>query len=195
MKKIFLMFIFIINLFANSLETDLIGAHLDYKEYDSSNHIIDSDKSKFYEMKGIKVKYRGNCLLKYFLNLEFLYGQTIYSGRTMDGTPLYTKQKNVYILNLSSGIFLVNNFYLSLGYRKWNRGKSNYIGDYDEVYKWKYIGYGYEYYIDSPKLLVLMNLEYQKAFDASLNAYIGNGINLDLNDVYGWKIATNFMYN
>ena len=118
---------------------------MDYEEV-VNGYIIDEDTSKFFDLNGISIKYSDNYILPYFLKAEYAYGKTEYIGQTQNGSPLNVTQKNVYILNLEGGIHILSNpFYLSAGYRFWNRGKSNYEGDYNEKYYWSYLGFGYLY--------------------------------------------------
>jgi len=194
MRYFIILIIVLSEIFAASLEVSLTSLKMNYEEINSNNRIIDSDKSKFYEMSGVRLKYRGNYFLNYYINFEYIYGKTTYSGATWNNLPLYVTQNNVYILNTSSAIFLFKNFYLSIGYRKWNRGVSDYSGDYNEIYKWNYIGYGYEYFVGFSKILIVMNLQYQKAFNASLKANLGEGVELELLDVNGWNFASNLIY-
>jgi len=76
---------------------------------------------------------------------------------------------------------------IGFGYRFWNRGKSNYIGDYDEEYSWKYFLIGSVFDIDINKYNFGLNIQYQKGIDAKLKAYIFNGLTFKLK-TKGYKI-------
>jgi len=150
---------------------------MDYEEYLNSS-LLDKDSTNLFDLNGIRVEVLES---DYFLSSEFAYGKSIYQGKTWSGKDLRLNQKNVTIFSLRSGYFLNKTLYILGGYRRWNRGKSDYEGDYDEVYYWPYIGVGKFFKINRFSAF----FEYQYGINPKLKVFLGSGAVLKLGSVNG----------
>ena len=187
MKKISLFFL-TTTLFSMQTQMYYFFMKENYKEY-FKNRVIDRDYSSFSDMQGIgfKMKYK---LLK--AKLEILTGNAIYDGSTQSGKKLKVKIDNNSLLNLL--LSFGKNINLDLGYRLWNRGKSNFSGDYEEQYYWPYIGVSINYKINSNNLTFIPSIAYEKAINPKLTILIGNNPTLDLGNTNGYNIELPLFY-
>ncbi|WP_457560591.1 hypothetical protein [Caminibacter sp.] len=203
MKK-FLIFIFIIFnsfMFAKSLNFYSYSLLLDYKEY-QNGVVIDKDYSSFGDIVGAGIEYRDNWG-PWYLSLKFegSWGSSTYEGATWNGEPLKNKQNGFYLYNLNAAIGS-RYLFLTLGYREWNRGKSEFSGDYDEVYYWGYWGLKYEYPFIFENIAFIPQISYLMAIDPKMKAKLGNEPVLDLGNTIGRNIilplffkTDNFTFN
>jgi hypothetical protein len=160
---------------------------LDYKEY-VSGRVIDKDYTNFGDLLGVGYKFEKNYnRISYFVRIEFAAGESNYKGSTWDGTPVSTRQKGVYIFNTEGGAGF-RNFNLVLGYREWKRGKSDFEGDYDEVYYWPYFGVRYKYEFYFKNFAFLPEFGYQMAINPKMKVKLGNQPVLDLGETQGYKL-------
>jgi len=188
MKKISL-FLIMAFLYADSFNYYFFSIQENYKEYYAGS-VIDRDYNSFGDLNGIGINYIRNY---YYSDLYFVaeaaYGTSIYDGAYQDGTPIKSKQKDVQIYNLRAGIYS-RGYILELGYRFWNRGKSNIEGDYNEQYYWPYISTGVMYKIKFSTVSIDYYLKYNYAVSPKIKVYLGNNPTLDLGDTSG--IETQF---
>ncbi len=181
-KIIMLMLLFVIypKLHAQSLNLYTYTLLLDYREYQNGS-VIDRDSSHMGQILGVGVKYRKriNEYLYFFATIEGSAGSSSYNGSTWNGEPLENTQNGFYLFNTNAA---VGNRYLFLmfGYREWNRGKSNYAGDYDEVYYWPYWGVKYEYPLFGENFAFIPQVSYLAAINPQMKANLGNKPVLDL---------------
>jgi len=158
-----------------------------YTEYFNSK-VIDKDKNKFFDIKGIGISLKNN-LIKY--TFEYAKGIAYYEDDTQIN-PLKIKEKNVYLINtfLSFG----NPFSIDIGFRCWNRGKSEYEGDYNEKYYWPYAGISLTYKFYLNKLIFHPLFSYQKAINPKLKIFLGNSPTINLGKTTGYKIEFPLFY-
>jgi len=157
---------------------------LDYKEYVNSS-VIDKDYTEFGDMVGVGIYYQSQTRpFKFTFRFEYAGGESTYEGATWDGTPIKNNQTGVYILNTEAAIGR-KNFFLTLGYREWNRGKSEYVGDYDEKYYWGYFGVRVEHKLYFGNIAFTPQFSYQMAISPKLKVYMGNDPILDLGTTTG----------
>jgi len=188
MKNIILVLMFCFFAYSSNIEYYFYSIDFDYKEYNSNGSYLDGDSSNFGSVKGIGVKYSDRSLFPFYLKGEYAYGSTHYDGSTWGGTPIRLTRDGVYLFTLEGGIHPFKNpYYLALGYRYWNRGKSDYAGDYDEKYYWPYLGFGYFYLFKVNKLYLGTDLQYQYALNPKLDVELGSGTTLDLGVTNGLK--------
>ena len=161
---------------------------LNYKEYVNGN-VIDRDYSSFSDILGVGVKYSDRF---YYLKGEYASGRSTYEGSNTNGDYLKNRQNGVYILNVEGGIG--NYFYLIFGYRKWNRGKSDYVGDYNEVYYWKYWGIKYAYPFKFEDGSFIPEAGYRLAIDPKMKAELGSGAVFNLGVTSGTFIELPFIF-
>ena len=191
---------------ADTIELSLSGLKLNYKEY-ISGKVTDSESGSFDELYGINIKFEKR-IGKFILNSNFEYnrGETTYTGSSWGGNPLSFKNKNVYIYNFN----FVNKYSLfddntklgigklyvlgGVGYRFWNRGTSNYNGDYDEQYKWPYFLVGGEINDRFHSINIALQAYYQQAVNPKMKAYLGNGVTYNLGKTYGYRISLPIKY-
>ncbi len=208
MKKILFLSVTVSSiLLANSLEITLSTLKFNYKEY-SSGKVVDSVNSSFNNLPGINIKFTKK-IGKFILNPNFEYnrGITHYSGSTWGGTPIFLTSHNVYLYNLNligkynlfgnKTSIRKHNLYImgGLGYRFWNRGKSDYTGDFNEQYKWAYYLLGGETKIQfNNKFTIGLQACYQKAINPKMKAYLGSGVTYNLGKTDGYRISIPVKY-
>ena len=199
MKKLFFVLIFIKCLFSSSIEYYLYSIDMNYKEYDTNGAYLDGDYSDLGDLNGIGIKlYSNNLNYRYYLKGEFAYGSSTYVGYTWGGDYLVLYKNDVYMINLQSALFPGRkNYYLGLGARIWNRGKSDYPGDYNEIYYWPYVTLGYYNVFNLNLFYLSTEFAYQYAFLPKLKADFGSGTTLSLGTTTGYKveIKTYFKYS
>ena len=185
MKKI-LLIIFNLLLFGDTFNYYFFSLKENYKEY-SLGKIIDKDYNSYGDMLGLGIKYNKNLgYLNFYLLTEATYGESIYDGAYQNGVAFKARQKNVGIYNLKAG--LSDNFYiLELGYRFWNRGNTDSIGDYNEQYYWAYIGFGFENYLKFNSFEINYYLKYNYALSPKLKIYLWNNPTINLGDTRGYE--------
>jgi hypothetical protein len=164
---------------------------LNYKEYIKGN-VIDKDYNNFGDIFGIGVKYSNNKYFYYYIKGEFSNGSSFYDGADWNGNKLKSKQNGFYLFNLETGIGKYLNFFL--GYREWNRGKSNIDGDYDEIYYWSYFGMKYSCEFIFNKFYFYPEAGYEMAINPKLKIKMGNNPILNLGDTTGGFIELPVYY-
>ena len=187
MKKIS---IFIaVSLFAMDINPYIFSVKENYKEY-LSGVVIDKDKNSFFDMSGIGIKLKQNI---FKFTLEYAYGNADYNGATQAGEKIKAKEKDVYIIN---SLFSIGDpLSLDIGYRFWDRGSSNYSGDYEEKYYWSYVGASFNYRFHFKKFSFNPLISYQYAINPKLKILLGNNPTLNLGDTRGYKIELPIYYN
>jgi hypothetical protein len=127
--------------------------HMDYREYDENNAILDSEKSYFADLSGAKfgLDYRlpatDGTFSQLTLSLNVLTGTTAYTGAYLNNGSGYgsVTSTSANIIMELDGAYLygvpVSDMFdvfggVSLGYRRWERGLSS---SQIEVYSWGYI--------------------------------------------------------
>ena len=175
-------------LFAMDITPYFFSVKENYKEY-INKKIADRDYNSFFDLSGIGIKLKQNFFKAY---LEYAYGDAIYDGAYQDGTKIKAKENEVYIINAL--ISIGNPLSIDLGYRFWNRGKSNYEGDYEEEYYWPYLGLSLNYNFYFYNLSFKPILSYQYAIDPKLKILLGSNPTLDLGNTRGYKIELPIYY-
>jgi len=208
MKKLFLISGMLISfLLANSLSVSFSGLKFDYKEY-SKGEVIDSESSKFNDLYGINFDYRYDINKNYKINalLEYNRGKTKYKGSTWGGTSLSNYKDNVYLINGKLNIeclwlsdvtkYARGNLYLAggLGYRFWNRGKSDYAGDYNEKYYWSYYNIGLKEDIFAGVIQTGFAVYYHKAVNPKMKADLYGTTTFNLGKTEGYRVKIPFIY-
>lgn len=194
MKKL-LIVLFSVWIYANT-EFYTYSIKLNYKEYVNGN-VIDKDYSHFGNILGLGIKYSDiyispSYIFNYYLKVEFSGGNSYYAGADWSGHPIHSKQNGFYLLDLEAGIGRY--FYFFVGYREWNRGKSDYEGDYDEKYYWNYIGFKYSYKFDFSKFYFYPEAGYTMAIDPKSKVKLGNEPVLNLGNTTGGFVEAPFYY-
>jgi len=191
MKKLILGLVAATALYSAELNIYTFTVKMDYNEYSTDGAFLDGDSSNFGDLNGLGLKYTYN---DHYLEAEISYGKSKYEGSTWGGDKLYLTKDNVSIINAEGGIY-VNRLNLFVGYRFWNRGKSDYIGDYDEQYYWPFIGVGMRNiypYLDGE---ISTRLAFQYAIKPKLDAELGSGTTLDLGTTVGFKFQMDGKYD
>jgi len=188
--SIVLMLIFMLNI--NRLAKDsnstiyisFVGMNMDYKEYDNSGKLIDSEKSSYAEMVGFEtlLEYRFDKSKKSYSQIDcdlmLLGGETTYKGSYLNSTLPYgsvvSDTKNIVIdVSMSYKHTTVLNmskftYGLGIGYHYWDRILSS---TQTEIYTWysvrPMIGFGYMFQKD---LSLAVNVEYQYGFNTLMSA-------------------------
>jgi len=136
------------------LSTSLVGMSMDYREYDESNEILDSETSKFTEMVGPELRGRYTHLHQnqnyssIGINLTYLSGTTEYKGARLDPVTLTYGAYGSYVGTTKNRILdtsvdysfthaykrgLEFSYGVGVGYRSWRRELSP---SQIEVYAW-----------------------------------------------------------
>jgi hypothetical protein len=167
---------------------------MDYREY-QNGVVIDRDYTKLGKMLGIGILYKNNeySAFRFYIKGEYAAGNSIYDGETWGGTPLNNLQKNTYIYNIEGGVGLHGTYFI-LGYRFWDRGKSDYPGDYDEQYYWPYIGIKYTFVLGNSQMALIPSISYESAINPKLKAQLYGGITYDLGATNGLNLELPFYY-
>jgi len=208
MKKLIIASLIGVGLYASTnVELMYSALKFNYKEYSGSG-VMDEEKSKFNDLKGINLLISQDInKFKLTFNVEYNKGSTKYTDFTWDGTPLQLTENNAYLYNARFiGGYLLGmdetrlgygKVYLDggLGYRFWNRGKSNYAGDYDEKYKWKYWLIGININENFNKFNFDLNFYYHKAIQPKMNADLYGGTDFKLGTTKGYRIEIPIRYN
>lgn len=180
--------IFVNFIFAFEIKPYFFSVKENYKEY-ISNKVIDRDYNNFCDLSGAGIYLKQNF---FKLNFEYAYGNATYKGADQTGKKLKAKERNVYLINslLSVGKYI----YFDLGYRFWDRGKSNYGGDYEEQYIWPYVGLSFNYNFYFSRFSVEPLIAYQNAFNPKLKILAGNTPDIKLGHTYGMKFELPLTY-
>jgi hypothetical protein len=181
------MFLAVISLYAAKINVYTYSLLLNYDEYVNSKR-VDGDSSSFGKIVGVGVRYEDK--LSYadmFFNFEISGGESTYDGMDMQGNELKTKQKGFSLLDGEIGIGK-RYFYVLYGYRRWNRGKSSYEGDYDEVYYWSYFGAMLTYGVKVEGISFNPSFSIKKAINPTLKVKLGNEPLLELGSTYGYSL-------
>ena len=176
-----------------SFETEILFSAIKFNYVEKENgKFLDSETCNYSKYAGIIFSVTKKSDFFYNIGIEYNKGETTYTGSTWGGTPLKLTKENSFLYNIYSkvGYLLYEDktnlgtgkIYpvIGIGYRFWNRGKSNYIGDYDEEYSWKYFLIGSIFDIDMKKYSFGLNIQYQQGIDAKLKAYLFNGLDFKL---------------
>ncbi|WP_200763427.1 hypothetical protein [Nitrosophilus alvini] len=189
----------------DSFEIGLQTLKMDYKEYDTGGNFLDGDSTDLFgDMNGINAKALFHLKDVYYIgaSIEYTKGKSHYEGSTWGGTPLSLTKDNVSILQPEISLIGKKEYNygtlhskIAFGYREWKRGKSDYSGDYDETYKWKYfyIGAGYKKEI-AKRVSLGFSLGYQKALSPEMKAYLYDGATFKLGNTEGFKIEIPLEY-
>jgi hypothetical protein len=153
-----------------------------YKEY-FSGVVIDRDYSKNFDILGVGINYFSEGIFDYYLKGEFARGDSFYDGMNSSGEKIQTKQNGFYLANMEFGIGKY--LYFFGGYRVWNRGKSEFNGDYDEIYYWSYIGFKYKCRFDFNIFYFSPEAGYTLAIDPKMKVKMGNQPLIELGETTG----------
>lgn len=207
MKKFLFIILICIFAFADNLSLSISGLKFNYKEY-NKGQVIDSESSKFNDLVGINFFYQYDINKNYKLDtlIEYNRGKTKYKGATWGGSPLKYNEKNVYLFNTNLNIeslwltdvteYAKGDLYLigGIGYRHWNRGKSNYSGDYNEKYYWSYYRIGLKEDIFVASFKTSLGFYYHKAINPKMKADLFGKTTFDLGKTYGYRFAFPIIY-
>jgi hypothetical protein len=194
MKKLLLTTAFTSLVLLNATEThiDLLASFLktNYKEYQGSN-VLDGDHSSYSDMVGADIdiyQYFDSNRDRLFVGIEYNEGSTTYNGQTWGGKSLTLKENDTFVFNsrliyesyLNTYEFesYIEKMYFDygVGYRYWDRGLSNYPGDYREKYKWPYFILGFTATERFAKFDYETTFIYHRAISPEMEADLGNGI-------------------
>ena len=184
-----------------SFETEILFSAIKFNYVEKENgKFLNSETCSYSKYPGIIFSITEKNEFLYNISIEYNKGETTYIGSTWGGTPLKSISKNSFLYNLSlkigylfyedkTNLGTIGKVYpvIGIGYRFWNRGKSNYIGDYDEEYSWKYFLIGSIFDIDMSIYSFGLNIQYQQGIDSKLKADLFNGLTFKLK-TKGYKI-------
>ena len=189
------------SLMANNISFFVSGNKIDYKEFYNSQ-VLDSEKSQFGDMKGFKISSEINRdKLSLLLSFKYLKGNTIYDGSSWDNKKASFKESGVFIYQtkMDIGYNLISNINIigGIGYRLYNRGKSNNINDYNEKYKWKFYEIGLSIDKRFNKIFAGIKGLYHKAINPILEAEFFGGVTYKLGktDGYSLIIPVGYQFN
>ena len=177
-----------ISLFAMDINPYFFSVKENYKEYINGIN-IDKDSNSLFDINGVGIKFKESIFKG---KIEYAYGEATYNGATQSGNKVKVKETEVYLINALFSVGYPLSF--DLGYRFWDRGKSDYQGDYEEKYYWPYIGISLNYDFNLYNFSFKPLLSYQRAFNPKLKILIGNNPTLDLGTTKGYKIELPIYY-
>lgn len=183
----------------NNLTIGFSGLNMNYIEYDSNGAFLDSEKSSLNEIYGVDASLTFPLSQRVNTNLYGSYhsGSTVYNGSTWGGTSVSVTHEDVSIITMegtidydlikkSNGTPLSFKVKTGVGYREWDRGLSNHIGDYNEVYSWAYGIIGTSVSYDISKVLnVGFGFDYKKSFYGNMDVNLDSKFKIPLDDIDG----------
>lgn len=183
--------------YKNEMILGISGTKVHYQEF-IKGEVLDGEYSDYEDMLGFNYSYSRKLSndFKFLLDNQISFGSTDYKGQTWGGDKISFTQEKVKISNIQLGIQyqLFDNDLISidlknqLGYRNWYRGKSDYVGSYEELYKWIYLTFGADFNFHINSILNIgIGFDYNKALDASLETGIIGFEKTDL-EVKGYNI-------
>ena len=184
----------------SSFETEILFSTIKFNYVEKENgKFLDSETCSYSKYPGIILSISQKNESFYNIGIEYNKGETIYTGSTWSGTYLKLTKNNSFLYNIYSKIgyllyedktnLAIGKIYpvIGIGYRFWNRGKSSYIGDYNEEYIWKYFLIGSVFDMNTKNYSIGVNIQYQESINAKLNAYLFSGATFKLK-TKGYKI-------
>lgn len=187
----------------NNFTIGVSGLKMDYTEVDSSGSFLDKDSSNLSDIVGIEASLSFPLSKNFNGNIYGSYhnGSSSYDGATWGGTPLSFTHTDVTIINMEGTIDydLIEKSHSSplsmkiktgLGYRNWDRGMSDYVGSYNEIYSWAYgiIGTNLSYDLNK-NVNIGLNFDYKKSFYGNLEIGLDSKTNLALDNVDGMTFS------
>jgi len=198
MKQVLLIVFFLVSISLSakesgySLSAALVGMSMDYREYDNSSIILDSEKSAFYEIIGSEFildyteVYNNNTYAQAGIEMLFLGGRTEYVGSLIGsglgyGSNLSTTQNNIsdiavyymYSHTFTNGLNF--GYGIALGHRSWERILS---ASQIEVYYWYSVRPRIKLTYNFSSLSLGALLEYQYGISPKMSA---TGFSSDFN--------------
>ncbi len=203
------------NLFAGdnkvTYSMSLVGMSMDYKEYDRSGTLINSEASQFTDIGGFEIGY--DFLLskdmQRYAKLEtsvlYLTGDTSYTGSLLGsgapyGSVVSTTANDVIDTRIAYQVYreidsmFSYNYGLGLGYRYWRRALS---ASQIEEYTWFSVRpkIGLEVSIN-PQIMLSTDIEYQYGIKPTMTATnIGGDFNLGSADILAFGVGMNYQLN
>ncbi|MDB2562067.1 DUF481 domain-containing protein [Sulfurimonas sp.] len=212
-KVIILVFVLSLSIQAkeNRLSTSvaLVGMSMDYREYDFSGNILDSEMSGFTDIMGVDMGLQfllnetSSSYIKLETNLMTIGGYTDYVGSLLgSGQPYgsYVSRTVNNIIDVDINVKMQQKitdsfelqYALGLGYRYWERSLSS---TQIEIYEWYSLRtmLGAHYKL-SKKLKIGAEIEYQYGFNETMSAS-NLGSNFDLGGADIMKISIPLVYS
>ena len=187
----------------------MVGMSMDYREYDKTGAILDSEESPYTDITGAEMSlgYVFNKDMSAYshikLNLMLLSGETKYIGSYIgSGQPygsVVSKTQNIILdtdvsfihTNIYNSIFEFS-YGLGLGYREWERALS---ASQVEVYKWYYfkpiVGVSVKV---ADRVKLGANIEYQHGFDTVMTSS-NPKLDFTLGGANIWELSVPISYN
>ncbi len=220
MKNILRLFILIsffsINSYAKNLNisssVSLVGMSMDYREYDDSGQILDSEKSDFTDLTGIEMNIgyffdkEASVYNQVNINLMLLSGQTKYVGaysfieNSKYGDAVGTTEDTIMDTDISYkrtnilSRYIDINYGIGLGYRSWKRELSV---SQVEIYKWFSLRpmLGAKFAIND-NLNIGIALEYQYGIDPKMSeSTFDYDFSLGSADIFELSLPVSYKYS
>ena len=187
----------------------MVGMSMDYREYDKSGSILDSEESPYTDITGAEMSLgyvfdKDTSAYSHLkLNLLLLSGETKYVGSLLgSGNPYGSyvgKTQNIILdtdvsfvhTNIYKNIFELS-YGLGLGYREWERALS---ASQIEVYSWYYVKpiIGVSVKV-ADRVKLGANIEYQHGFDTVMTSS-NPKLDFTLGGANIWEFSFPISYN
>jgi hypothetical protein len=213
-KLLIFMFLIVTSLYgqnsAFTTSVSLVGMSMDYKEYDNSSTLIDSEKSDFMELGGVEiglgymVSKEMSAYTQVNMNFMMLTGSSTYKGSVLGsgdpyGTITSTTQNTIMDMELSykRGYSLSKslelNYGLGFGYRYWERSLS---ASQVETYTWYSLRpmIGVDYALNN-RVNIALELEYQYGINPVMDESTYGEFTLGGADIIELSLPISYKYN
>lgn len=184
------------------------GLNMDYREYDTNNQILDSEKSKSFGISGLdtslemKLGQGGNSRTSIVMSYLMMQGETQYVGSYIGshlgyGSVVSKTQNTIYQPEIYLKQTLVDSnsevyFGIGGGYRFWERKLSaSQIEDY-EWYYWK-ANLGALYNLRN-NVSIGVEASYTQAFSPKMTASGNPALEFNLHNVYSYGFSVPIIY-
>lgn len=185
----------------------LTGLQFDYTEYDDNNVFLDGEQGL---LPGIVFELAARQK-QTFSKASFSYysGDVDYDGQTQGGVPAFTDTATrIWRVEATGGAWFRPEFgapfslYGGVGYHFWRRDiqsgqdiNGNPVSGLLEEYEWLFLILGTEIrLLDGPDTRISLDGRLQHMLDATMYAYLGDGLDFDLGEKTGVRLSMPFSF-
>jgi hypothetical protein len=212
-RVLLFLFVFLSVLGADSLKIAGSLLSFDYEETSETGKFLDSEKSDFDDILGLKIEYvkvlgsgyGGSNESSLGLSIDYSKGDSAYNGflQSTSSTiliPFKSTTKNTIIepkirwSETKRGKSCDVGIFASIAYRYWERSLGSQYG-YKEEYSWFYGDVGLKALFHDANWHIGFEVAYQIAYKPQLHAQINGGLDFDLGNTYGYYYEIPLLYD
>lgn len=212
-RVLLFLFAFLSALSADSLKIAATLLSINYEETSKTGNFLDSEKSDFDDIIGLKLEYvkvlgsgyGGSNESSLGLSIDYSIGDSAYDGflQSTSSTiliPFKSITKNTIIEpkirwnETNRGKSYDVGVFASLGYRYWERNLGSQYG-YKEEYSWFYGDVGLKALFHDANWHIGFEVAYQVAYQPQMHAEINGGLDFDLGNTYGYYYEIPLSYD